>query len=37
MLNPKTAVNVNFGQPVVNQWMQAEIKARITAKISSGR
>ena len=26
MLNPKTAVNANFGQPVGNQWIQAHFK-----------
>jgi integrase len=37
MLNPRTGLNANFGQPVVNQWMQAERKISNQAEFSSGR
>jgi site-specific recombinase XerD len=30
MLNPKMAVNANFGQPVGNQWMQEQLKDAVT-------
>src|SRR5262249_40444064 len=37
MLNPKTLISQDLGQPAVNQWMSAEKKARNHAVISSGR